>query len=106
MEFIVRVEEPKDKNGQTIKIGDYVEHHCKVYRVDGFDVSCDVFGDSDVVRGKVDFLHFKNFGYAESGECIKFVDLSQDVRIRIALDSELTDGEALDEILNIIGYER
>lgn len=104
MEFTVKVT-GRDRFGFPVKIGDYVEHDDKVYHVDGFDVSCETFGDEYIVVGEVEQFYFKNVGYAKPSECSKFVP-TQGQRIKIALDSELTDGEALDEVLNIIGYER
>jgi hypothetical protein len=105
MEFTVNVTAPTDMYGRTVEIGDYVDHCGEVYRVDGFDVTCDMFGDGDIVTGVVEQFYFTNRGFAEPSECVKFVP-SQMQRIKVALDSELTDGEALDEVLNIIGYKR
>lgn len=104
MEFTVNVT-ATDKFGSPVKIGDYVEHDGKVYRVDAFDVFFETFGDGSSVTGIVEAFYFRHIGRAEPSECRKISPTTND-RIKVALDSELTDGEALDEILNIIGYKR
>ena len=92
-----------DKNGTPLAVGDIVEFGGARRTIASFIITAAI--DYFTSEVEDEFVKFKDGGSADPMYCTKVPTTAE--RIEAVLnDTDLTDGEALDEILRIIGHER
>lgn len=100
-----------DMNEAPLAVGDTVEYEGARKTIESFDLVAEIdyfTGEAEgySLRGYARYVNFKGGGFANPTDCVK-VEPTTAERIEAVLnDTDLTDGEALDEILRIIGHER